>query len=190
MNNVQYTAVACDRQSGLLWLAAEPSKDSLFTFNPATGLRKNVSSLPFATRVVGMAFNGQNKLHALLDNGSSEFYLVTINTSTYEATPVSDSALPVTGLISFAMDPDLIVTSVSGELPIPLSYALDQNYPNPFNPETRIGYRMKERGWVKVAVHDLLDGRLRYWWMKRSPPGSSPQPGRLPAFRAECISAH
>jgi hypothetical protein len=29
-------------------------------------------------------------------------------------------------------------------------------YPNPFNPETKVGYRMKEGGWVKVSVYDLL----------------------------------
>lgn len=28
-------------------------------------------------------------------------------------------------------------------------------YPNPFNPETMVGYRMKEGGWVKVSVYDL-----------------------------------
>ncbi len=35
-------------------------------------------------------------------------------------------------------------------------YALEQNYPNPFNPSTKIGWRMKERGWVKVSVMNLL----------------------------------
>ncbi|MEK6650767.1 MAG: T9SS type A sorting domain-containing protein, partial [Bacteroidota bacterium] len=29
-------------------------------------------------------------------------------------------------------------------------------YPNPFNPETKIGYRIKESGMVKLAVFDLL----------------------------------
>lgn len=38
----------------------------------------------------------------------------------------------------------------------PESFELFQNYPNPFNGETKIGYEMKERGWVRVSVHDLL----------------------------------
>jgi hypothetical protein len=35
------------------------------------------------------------------------------------------------------------------------NYKLYQNYPNPFNPETRIGYRLKERGYVKLMVYDI-----------------------------------
>jgi hypothetical protein len=39
---------------------------------------------------------------------------------------------------------------------IPSDFGLDQNYPNPFNPETRIGYRMKEKGWVRLSVANVL----------------------------------
>ena len=35
------------------------------------------------------------------------------------------------------------------------NYRLYQNYPNPFNPSTRIGYRLKERGYVKLYVYDI-----------------------------------
>jgi hypothetical protein len=35
------------------------------------------------------------------------------------------------------------------------SYKLFQNYPNPFNPSTKIGYRLKERGYVKLMVYDI-----------------------------------
>jgi hypothetical protein len=35
------------------------------------------------------------------------------------------------------------------------NYKLYQNYPNPFNPTTRIGYRLKERGYVKLMVYDI-----------------------------------
>ena len=34
-------------------------------------------------------------------------------------------------------------------------YKLFQNYPNPFNPSTKIGYRLKERGYVKLYVYDV-----------------------------------
>jgi hypothetical protein len=34
-------------------------------------------------------------------------------------------------------------------------YRLYQNYPNPFNPSTKIGYRLKERGYVKLYVYDV-----------------------------------
>jgi len=35
------------------------------------------------------------------------------------------------------------------------SYKLFQNYPNPFNPSTKIGYRLKERGYVKLYVYNI-----------------------------------
>ncbi|MBL7109252.1 MAG: T9SS type A sorting domain-containing protein [Candidatus Marinimicrobia bacterium] len=38
----------------------------------------------------------------------------------------------------------------------PSGYSLQQNYPNPFNPETTIEYTLKESGYVKLAVYDIL----------------------------------
>ncbi len=35
------------------------------------------------------------------------------------------------------------------------NYKLFQNYPNPFNTSTKIGYRLKERGYVKLYVYDI-----------------------------------
>ena len=35
------------------------------------------------------------------------------------------------------------------------NYGLFQNYPNPFNPSTKIGYRLKERSYVKLYVYDI-----------------------------------
>ena len=32
---------------------------------------------------------------------------------------------------------------------------LYQNYPNPFNPCTKIGYKLKERAYVKLMVYDI-----------------------------------
>lgn len=49
------------------------------------------------------------------------------------------------------------ITSVSAnDYPMTISaYCLYQNYPNPFNPSTTIGYKLKERGYVKVMVYDI-----------------------------------
>jgi hypothetical protein len=35
------------------------------------------------------------------------------------------------------------------------NYILYQNYPNPFNPSTKIGYKLKDRGYVKLYVYDI-----------------------------------
>jgi hypothetical protein len=49
----------------------------------------------------------------------------------------------------------IILTSVK-EVPVVVSnYVLYQNYPNPFNPSTKISYRLKERGYVKLYVYDI-----------------------------------
>ena len=40
-------------------------------------------------------------------------------------------------------------------------YKLFQNYPNPFNPSTQIGYRLKERGYVKLYVYDIKGELLK-----------------------------
>ena len=42
------------------------------------------------------------------------------------------------------------------EVEIPLAYSLEQNYPNPFNPSTTIKYSIKENGFVKLSVFNLL----------------------------------
>ena len=40
-------------------------------------------------------------------------------------------------------------------------YRLLQNYPNPFNPSTTIPYRLKEPGYVKIMVYNLLGEIVR-----------------------------
>jgi hypothetical protein len=49
----------------------------------------------------------------------------------------------------------VLILSVD-ENPIAINnYVLYQNYPNPFNPSTKIGYKLKERGYVKLYVYDI-----------------------------------
>jgi hypothetical protein len=48
-----------------------------------------------------------------------------------------------------------ILTSITDiQHPTP-DFRLYQNYPNPFNPSTKISYRLKERGYVKLYVYDI-----------------------------------
>jgi hypothetical protein len=49
----------------------------------------------------------------------------------------------------------VIITSVKDEWKPVNNYILYQNYPNPFNPTTKIGYKLKERGYVKLYVYDI-----------------------------------
>ena len=49
----------------------------------------------------------------------------------------------------------VLITSVKDEWKPLNNYILYQNYPNPFNPTTKIGYKLKERGYVKLYVYDI-----------------------------------
>jgi len=49
----------------------------------------------------------------------------------------------------------VILVSVKNEWKPVNNYILYQNYPNPFNPTTKIGYKLKERGYVKLYVYDV-----------------------------------
>jgi hypothetical protein len=49
------------------------------------------------------------------------------------------------------------LTAVQGkESRVPAEYALSQNYPNPFNPGTKISFSIKEAGFVKLNVYNLI----------------------------------
>jgi hypothetical protein len=48
-----------------------------------------------------------------------------------------------------------MLVSVKNEWVPVNNYILYQNYPNPFNPSTTIGYKLKERGYVKLYVYDI-----------------------------------
>ena len=49
----------------------------------------------------------------------------------------------------------VVITSIKDEWKPLNNYILYQNYPNPFNPSTKIGYKLKERGYVKLYVYDI-----------------------------------
>jgi hypothetical protein len=49
----------------------------------------------------------------------------------------------------------VLITDVEDEWKPLNNYILYQNYPNPFNPSTKIGYKLKERGYVKLYVYDI-----------------------------------
>ena len=48
-----------------------------------------------------------------------------------------------------------ILTTITDQQQTISDYWLYQNYPNPFNPSTKISYRLKERGYVKLYIYDI-----------------------------------
>jgi hypothetical protein len=87
------------------------------------------------------------------DNVSS----LTANSYYYKLTAV-DSA----GNGSAPSEEIRVVIIGLGEMPpkIVEDYKLMQNYPNPFNPSTKIGYRLKESGYVKIMVYNVIGERV------------------------------
>jgi hypothetical protein len=47
------------------------------------------------------------------------------------------------------------IVGIGREPEVVKNYILYQNYPNPFNPSTKIGYKLRERGYVKLYVYDI-----------------------------------
>ena len=47
------------------------------------------------------------------------------------------------------------IVGIEREPEVVRNYILYQNYPNPFNPSTKIGYKIIERGYVKLYVYDI-----------------------------------
>ncbi|MEJ5306659.1 MAG: hypothetical protein WHV63_12090, partial [Ignavibacteria bacterium] len=47
------------------------------------------------------------------------------------------------------------LTSINQYPAVVNDYYLYQNYPNPFNPTTKIGYKLKDRGYVKLYVYNI-----------------------------------
>jgi hypothetical protein len=54
-----------------------------------------------------------------------------------------------------------IITGINDKPQMISEYRLFQNYPNPFNPSTKISYRLKESGYVKIMVYDIKGALLR-----------------------------
>ena len=53
-----------------------------------------------------------------------------------------------------------------------IEYALNQNYPNPFNPVTSIQYSVKQTGFVKIELYDMLGRRVETLVNEEKQPGN------------------
>jgi hypothetical protein len=91
----------------------------------------------------------------LISSQTDTFYIQTIpqgiNRLVYKITAVDNQ-----GNESNTSEEVVInLTSIKEYPSIVNDYYLYQNYPNPFNPSTKIGYKLKERGYVKLMVYDI-----------------------------------
>jgi dienelactone hydrolase len=145
--------------SGKLWAGVRTPLDSIFTLNTTTGAATFVGTTGFTALTSSLVFGALGVLYALIDNGSGEDYLATLDTANASGTLVnSGNPLGVHNLLSIATRADSLVTSVdeqprTGTLQ---RYVLYPNYPNPFNPQTAIRFQIAQTGFVSLKVYDLL----------------------------------
>jgi len=168
-NGFAYSALAFSHTTGQLWAAAGHPKDSLYLLNPTTGTATRKAKLPFDSPTLSLAFDNSGTLYGLLDNGSGENYLVTIDTSSGEASVVGTSSIVPGSMRAIAIYGTTV--NVEAETQLPTSYSLEQNYPNPFNPVTNVEFRIKNEGKVKLAVYDLLGREVAVLVNERKPVG-------------------
>jgi len=80
---------------------------------------------------------------------------------------VNDDVTTTGGCFNGSLNPVVVrmitglVTGVKEQsLKLPEEYRLEQNYPNPFNPVTTIKYSIREGGFTKLKVYDVLGNEI------------------------------
>jgi hypothetical protein len=124
-----------------------------------SGVRSGLTGLPALTN--SLAFDSRGNLFGLIDNGSGQGYLVSIDTATASGSIIT-GPLSVEGLQAIVMATDPIGVEVEDRQSrnTPGKFALEQNYPNPFNPKTGIRFSIPTLvpgvNDVKLVVYDIL----------------------------------
>jgi hypothetical protein len=106
------------------------------------------------------------------------YYKITAIDSTYHQSAASEEVhIMITGAPE---GPPIVVEE----------YKLLNNYPNPFNPSTKISYRLKESGYVKLLIYDIKGELMRvlvneyqsagYYEVEFSPKGNEIERGKSP----------
>jgi|GEM_PF-1670173 len=74
------------------------------------------------------------------------------------------------GFVFKADFPVVGINNISSLLPD--NFSLSQNYPNPFNPTTKIKFDIKESGFVKLKIYDMLGKEVASLVNEKLTPGS------------------
>ncbi len=82
-------------------------------------------------------------VHATIKEGDKYYYykVTCVDKHGHESKPSEEIVIRITSINDYPMTIN--------------DFFLYQNYPNPFNPSTTIGYKLKERGYVKLMVYDI-----------------------------------
>jgi acetyl esterase/lipase len=139
-----YSGLAFRPGNGELWASVRSPVDSIYRLSTDRGVPTPIGLTGFSSVTASIAFDPSGMLYALIDNGTGEDYLATLDTLTAAGTVVA-GPLSVSNLHAIAMISSGVAVSVNDRQrgSGPLEFALEQNYPNPFNPSTRIKYTVR-----------------------------------------------
>jgi photosystem II stability/assembly factor-like uncharacterized protein len=145
-----------------LWASVRTPLDNIFTINTTTGAATFVGLTGFSAPTLSLAFDPRGGLFALIDNGSGEGYLASVDTISASGAIVA-GPLSVSNLQAIATRTDSLGTvpvrePYDGNLP--LAYELRQNFPNPFNPTTTITYALPVDANVSLTIYDIIGQKV------------------------------
>jgi len=161
-HGLAYRGLSFRPRQNQLWASVTTPIDSIFTLNTSTGAATFVGVTGFGALTNSLAFDARGNLFALIDNGSGEDYLASIDTLTASGS-ITAGPLLVTNLRAIAMRTDALGpddVKVLHDKSIPLRFAMDQNFPNPFNPSTTIRFSLPHHSHVIITVTNLLGQRV------------------------------
>jgi hypothetical protein len=162
MQGLVYSGLSFRPQTNDLWASVRHPTDSIFTVNTENGLATFVGITGFNALTASIAFGSTGALFGLIDNGSGEDYLASLDTHSGAGSLIA-GPLSANHLQALVMLPVVGSVDERRESDIPLTCSLDQNYPNPFNPVTNIrfsiippGGRAENSQLTILRVYDLL----------------------------------
>jgi len=122
------------------------------------------TTYPVNVNKKGVVFAGgvNSKFYSSTNNGDT-WVDITDNLALTEVRDIKfdkdDKIYLATDESVWTSSPDSSV-SVKDNSPIIQQYSLSQNFPNPFNPTTTIKYSIKDPGFVKLEVYDILGRKV------------------------------